>query len=358
MSPTTGALGARHLVVLAAGLGLVLTATPVLGSVPREDDADQAAALILLEEAAWASRTLAYTGTQFVATWRPTSASSTLVEIRHEPGRGAMISVPPTAAAGGSAEPVLITPAALEARLLGVLGSRYDLRVAGDGHCTGRPAHVVEARRPGRSGPGSIAGRFWVDTATGLLLRREVFDGDGRRVRSSAFVDLSLPASAAPVLVAAAPAWDQASGEAVSDPTPADLRDDGWHVPGDLPGGFVLFDAWTQGEQGALVLHLSYSDGLSTTALFSQPGELGSTPPAGFAQRSVAGHPVWASSDGPERMVWAGGDQVWTLVSDAPGDTVARQLAALPREELPRDGLRTRLGRGFSRLVGMLNPLS
>lgn len=357
MTASPAAPACWRLVAVAAGLGLLLTAAPVLGSVPRDRDAEQAAALLLLEEAAWASRNLAYTGTQYVATWRPAAADSTLAEIRHEPGRGAVITAPPTAAGAGSAEPVLLTPVALEERLLDVLASRYLLRIAGDGHCTGRQAQVVEARRPGRTGPGGVAARFWVDTATGLLLRREVFDGEGRRLRSSAFVDLSLSGGADSSPTGAPVSADE-SADVLPDATLAALREDGWHVPGQLPDGFVLFDARTRGGDGAEVLHLSYSDGLSTTSLFSQPGALGSMPPAGFTRRAVAGQPVWASSAGPERMVWAGGGRVWTLVSDAPGDTVARQVAAMPREQLPHDGLRDRLGRGLSRLGAMLNPFS
>jgi len=56
--------------------------------------------------------------------------------------------------------------------------------------------------------------------------------------------------------------------------------------------------------------------------------------------------------------VWPGGGRVWTLVSDAPDDVVLRAVAALPHDDLPRDGLRARLARGLARLGSMLNPFS
>ncbi len=100
------------------------------------------------------------------------------------------------------------------------------------------------------------------------------------------------------------------------------------------------------------MLHLSYSDGLSTTSLFSQPGELGSAPPEGFAPGTMADQPVWVDAGSPRRVVWPGGGRVWTLVSDAPDDAVALAVGTLPHEALPDagEGWRARFVRGLARL--------
>jgi sigma-E factor negative regulatory protein RseB len=201
---------------------------------------------------------------------------------------------------------------------------------------------VVEARRDGQ-----VAGRFWVDEASGLLLRREVYGDDGRRLRSSAFVDLEVRA-----------ATDVPSGQAVDLRAAADeLRSQGWRVPDGLPGGFRLFDARLSApDEPEHVLHLAYSDGLSATSLFAQRGSLGSDRPAGFARDQVGGRPVWVSSGTPRRVVWSGGGAVWTLVSDAPADVVREAVATLPRDRAQRDGVLARLGRGVGRLATALNP--
>ncbi|HWG93289.1 MAG TPA: sigma-E factor regulatory protein RseB domain-containing protein [Mycobacteriales bacterium] len=344
----------QRLAVLLVGLGLLLTAAPGAAAPSRASEED---AVRLLEEAARASRTLTYTGTKYVAAWRSSGSSTSLVDVRHDPRRGLRLSVSPTAASGddAAAEDALVLAATtLDRGLLRALSRAYDLRVAGPGRCTGRDADVVEARRPGD--PRAVAGRFWLDRETGLLLRREVYDDAGQRLRSSAFVDLET-SGGSPVVALGSDRPVGGNGEEVGDRDLDRLRDEGWPLPEELPGGFVLFDARRTGGQDG-VLHLAFSDGLSTTSLFVQEGELGSAPPEGFVRGTVAEQPVWVHDGAPERLVWAGADRVWTLVSDAPEPAVTAAVAALPHADLPDDGLRARLARGLSRLGSWLNPFS
>lgn len=318
----------------------------------------------LLDDALAASRTLSYTGTQYVASWRESAAASALVDIRHTPSSGAVVRSAPTADGTRDDAALASMSAGLDPRLLPLLEDQYDLRVAGAGHCAGRNARVVEARRPGESGMGAVAGRFWVDTETGLVLRRDVLDEQGRRVSSSAFIDLSLEPALDASLPAGAtdrPAGDPSTGEQLDDDGLDALRSDGWPVPDTLPGGFALFDARVRthgGERGRQVVHLAYSDGLSTTSLFTQRGALGVRPPDGFGPQEMAGTTVWTRGGTPERVVWGGGGRVWTMVSDAPASAVAEAVGALPREDPPQDGLLARLRRGTQRLTTMLNPFS
>jgi sigma-E factor negative regulatory protein RseB len=241
------------------------------------------------------------------------------------------------------AAPPAVATAALDPRVVSLLAASYELAVAGGGRCTGRSTTVVEARRD----DGQVAGRFWVDEDSGLLLRRDVYGDDGRRLRSSAFVDLEVRA-----------ATDVPAGEATDLPAAVDeLRGEGWRVPEGLPGGFRLFDARLSAPtEREHVLHLAYSDGLSTTSLFAQRGALGSTAPDGFRREQLAGRPVWVRDGVPERVVWSGGGAVWTLVSDAPAEVVREAVATLPRDREQRDGVLTRLGRGLHRVAVALSP--
>ena len=330
----------RRLVALLVGAGLVLCAGPA-GATPRTGGGEaETAAREVLDRAVRAGRSLDYTGTQYVASWRHDRSGATLADVTHRSGQGAVVSEPPTAAGTSAAS---TATAALDPRLVSALAAAYDLRVSGTARCTGRTTSVVEARRDGR-----VAGRFWVDRDSGLLLRREVYDEAGRRVRSSAFVDLDVRAGAP---VAAQRAADR------PDIAPADLRARGWEVPESLPHGFRLFETrLSTPERDAHVLHLAYSDGLSSTSLFAQSGRLGTEPPDGFVAGEVGQRPVWVRSETPERRVWSGGGHVWTLVSDAPPDVVRDAVAALPRDPAPRTGLLRRLGRGLARLASLLNP--
>ena len=299
----------------------------------------ESAALLLLDAASRADQDLTYAGTQYVASWDGQRTGSVLVEIRHDPHRG-------TVAEGDGGPAVTST---LDPSRVALLAQAYDLAIVGPGTCTGRAAQVVEARRSG----GQVAGRFWLDRESGLLLRHEVFDETGDRVRSTAFVDLAVTGRAVGTTVRTV---ELPGSEAVRD-----LERDGWRVPSDLPGGFRLLDTLvsTPGDlsgRGEQVLHLSYSDGLSSLSLFAQQGRLGTAQVSGFDAETVASRPVWVQHAAPERVIWAGGGQVWTLVSDATSQRVRDAVAALPRDRAPQDGLRSRLGRGMARVAGMLNP--
>jgi len=335
-----------RLLVLVLGAGLLLGGTPALAS-PTTTQAREREAQDLLRAATRAGRDLTYTGTQVVATWRGPDSGSARAQVHHDPVAGSTLDT----------DAPLAATAALDPRLLALLAAAYDLQVSGPGRCTGRAARVVTASRP----DGTVAGRFWLDQRSGLLLRREVFDATGERLRSSEFVDLAVSAAGAAgpgPLAGGAVALPQASALRA-------LREDGWRVPRTLPGGFRLFDtALATPRPGKHVLHLAYSDGLSTVSLFAQRGRLGTAPVAGFTAETVGARPVWMRHEAPERVVWAGGGQVWTLVSDAPPATVRDAVASLPGDAAPHDGVgdgmgervRARLARGLGRLGGMLNP--
>lgn len=330
-----------RLLVPLLGAGLLLAGTPALAS-PTGTHVREREALDLLQAATRAGRDLTYTGTQVVDTWRGRDTGSARAEVHHDPVAGSTLE---------TGAPLAAT-AALDPRLLALLAAAYDLQVTGPGRCTGRAARVVTASRP----DGTVAGRFWLDQRSGLLLQREVFDARGERVRSSAFVDLAVSA------VGTAGAARQEAGAAFPQASVLRaLREDGWRVPRTLPGGFRLFDtALRTLRPGQHVLHLAFSDGLSTVSLFAQRGRLGTAPVAGFTAETVGDRPVWVRHESPERVVWSGGGRVWTLVSDAPPATVRDAVASLPGDAAARDGwgdqLRARLARGLGRLGGMLNP--
>ena len=341
-----------RLLLVVAGAGTLMAGLPV-GATPRtapspSPAAGEPAALDLLESAARAGRARTYSGTQYVSTWRRGSASSHVAEIRHTPSGGSVVSVHPTAGSSGSDTTVTLSTD-LDVRLLSLLADHYALAIAGEDTCTGRATRVVEARRPDVPGDGAVAGRFWVDTETALVLRRDVFDRAGRLVRSSAFTSLTV----SPVVTAvASPAPDRLDEAALER-----RRQDGWRVPKSLPGGLDLFDARVRTHDGQDVLHLSYSDGLSTLSLFAQPGRLGSKPMDGFAEQKVGRSSIWVrSSVSPQRVVWGGGGRVFTLLTDASPESVREVVQALPHDRAPKKGLLARRGRGLSRLLSWINP--
>ena len=337
-----------RLLLLLAGAGTLLAGLPAHAAVrtssepaPTGAAASESRAISLLSAASRAARMRTYSGTQYVSTWQDDVATSGVADVSHTAATGTVVHPRATAAGDSSVTP---TPD-LDPRLLRLLAQHYVLAVAESSSAAGRSAQVVEARRPG----GSVAGRFWVDDATALVLRRETFDAAGRLIRSSAFAVLKV----GPIGVERAPAALTAEG--VDAAAVEDLRRDGWDIPATLEG-LELYDARVRTHDGKPVLHLSYSDGLSTLSLFAQRGRLGATRMAGFTRKKLGAGAVWVRSSSPERVVWGGGGRVFTLLSDAPAETVRAAVTVLPHEKAPRTGLLARLGRGLARLGSWLNP--
>lgn len=346
-----------RLLVLLTG-AVVLAATPALACVLPGAVADrptpladqQAHARRLLALAAHAATTLTWSGTQYVGSWRAGTQTAAVLEVSHRPGVGSTVSSAPQGAPAAGDPASVVTPD-LDERLLTLLAEHYALAVADDAQCAGRPVHVVEARRRDVAGPGSVAGRFWLDEASGLVLRREVYDEAGMRLRSSAFVDITVT----PPAVGDHDDLVGADRPDRGDPT-AGLPDRGWDPPRTLPDGLELFDAQLRDVAGGQVLHLAYSDGLTTLSLFAQRGSLRDRTWTGFRPERLDGTAAWVQPSAPERVVWQGQGQVFTVVSDADPTTVRAAVGALPRDPAPRQGLLARLERGLDRLGSWLNP--
>lgn len=339
-----------RLLLLLTGVGALMSGVPSFALVLPSPGTDETVsptstrAVALLEHAARTSRVRPWSGTQRVVTVQGGLPRFTVLQVQYTPGTGSRVRVL-------SSDSQAVTADVLDANLLRLLASHYDLRVAGQQACAGRRAEVIEALRPGVTGPTAVAGRFWVDAATGMVLRRDVLDDEGAVVRSSAFDDLLVGPQTEPVAVpASAPV-----GQHLDDAGLAAIEAQGWPVVHLLPSGLELFEARMHEGDAGDVLQLSYSDGLSTLSLFVQKGELPDKEEG--TARPVGGGTVWVSAGTPERIVWAGEGRTWTLLSDAPESTVADALLVLPHTQTPvEDGAVSRVWRGMAVVGAWLNP--
>lgn len=331
-----------------SGSGSAALTLPALRAAPElPASAPERQAISLLRRAASAGNDRGYSGTQFVTSWSTAGTSSVVVDLQHMAGRGVLVRL---AAARGSSAVDDAGAATLDARALAVLERHYVLSVATrGGQCAGRPARIVEARPRGAS---AVAGRFWLDVATGLVLRRELYDGTGHTVRAAAFVDLQMstpkPWTGSTHKAAADAAAD--GGSPVDSQELSKLRRQGWRAPGRLAGGMELFDA----RSHEAVLHLSYTDGLFAVSVFSQAGRLNPDSVKGWQHASMAGTPAWTRPGLSQRVVWAGGGWVYTAVADAPDSVVATAVAAFPATG--RDSFGRRIARGLHRMGSWVNP--
>jgi sigma-E factor negative regulatory protein RseB len=328
-------------VALVASMGLVRSsdAAPA-ASVPGTD----ARAEALLARAVGAETATAYAGVEYLSS----EGAADVVDVTHVPGQGTVLvedaddGTPARAAFSGddASRPTL---------LLELLGRAYRLVVGPSVEVAGRAAQQVVAERE----DGAVAARFWIDRATGLLLGREVLASDGAVVSRSEFVQLALSAASPQHLPVTLPA---ASGRPLGDAAVDRWAADGWPCPRSV-GGLSLFDARTLPGAGSDVLHLTYSDGLSTVSLFVQRGRLGAGALAATEAATVAGRQVRVRAGQPRELLWQSDGYVLTVVADATPETVDAVVDALPHRPDMATGW-SRVERGLSRVVSWVDPFA
>jgi sigma-E factor negative regulatory protein RseB len=343
---------AGPLVIKGSGLG----GGPLRLAGPAQTAASDSG-LRLLQEAATAGQATSYHGEQVVLWWGPGETSASVVDIWHQAGQVTLVqatNVAPgkTAGAGTPASPADDPDPdgilGVSNQLLVLLQSNYQILYVGRGSAVGRTALVVEVRKPGRGG---LAARFWLDAATKLPLRREIFTSGSQMISEDSFISLQLGAGGLGAMpVPAGTPWSARLDSA----TLTALRAKGWPLPAQLPGNLVLFAATQTSADSSRVIDLSYSDGLAVISVFVQRGELG-RPMPGWRQIGMRGQTVYSIDPGSRSFAWSSGGFVYTVVADAPAAVVRQVVAAMPNPTRP--GFWQRMATGFRRLASGLNPL-
>jgi sigma-E factor negative regulatory protein RseB len=318
-----------------------------------------AAGLRLMEAAAAAGRTVAFRGLQ-VDSWPAGDRQAAAeVEVWHQPGEAVVaqyVAQKGAAAKGAgpggpSAEDAALPDQAdvltVTAPLLTLMRQRYLLIYTGPGQSGGRAARVIEVRRP----DGGLAARYWLDRATGLALRRELYDQRARVFSAVAFAQLSLGPWPPGSMPAAA---DRPWAGQLTTARRAALRAAGWPLPQAMAGVLSLFAATQTITPAGRVVELSYSDGLSVVSVFVQRGELSARLP-GWRPITARGHEVYAIDPDDQNLAWSDGGYVVTVISDAPAGTVDQAVTDLSAARPA--GFWPRMARGFRRLLSWANPL-
>jgi sigma-E factor negative regulatory protein RseB len=311
----------------------------------------------LLDQAAQAALATSYQGVEIISLWETGGTTTVVANVWHAKGGKTLTKTSETGAvgpdqafafgdaSGQSPEGVL----GVTKQLVGLIGANYEVVMAGGSTADDRPAQVVEARRQ----DGSLAARFWLDQATKFPLRREVFDSSARVISEDAFLNVAFGASAS----AANQAHQAvAQGAVTSTFAPAQLsrlRAGGWPAPAGLPGGLSLFGADEAVTRSGSVLDLRYSDGLYVVSLFLQRGNL-APKIAGWQKVTLEGRIFYAGEPDASSLTWSARGFVYTVLAEAPPQTVGAVVHTLPHDTPP--GFWGRLHRGFARLASWVNP--
>ncbi len=315
--------------------------------------ASSRAALRLLSQAAAAGLATSYQGVQIVAWLGPHGNSTSVVHVWHERNRGILAQVtgmgsapaaPSAQTSPGEQDPDGIL--GLSRQLVDLMRANYQVTSAGRGSADGRPAQLVDLRRP----DGSLAARFWLDAETKLPLRREIFDASARMISEDAFISLQIGDSG----LRGMPASDVRPWSARLDPAQiARLSTQGWPIREKLPGNLTLVAAHAATTPAGQVIGLDYCDGLSVVSIFLQRGQLPAAMP-GWREIALRGHAVYSTHPDLRSLAWSAHGFVYTLIAEAPPATVDQVVDALPHDAGP--GFWGRIARGLRRLASLANP--
>ena len=340
-------------VVVLLGTAFLSATAPALIAPAHAANGDSKTAIRWLQRAAAAPDRVSYRGTQFVTAWGPQGASSALLGVVHSAEQGSQLSV--LGAGANTGVKAFVQPhtdsdrAVVDGSPLALLTSTYRLLDAGSGMAAGRPAAVVEARRA----DGTLAARFWVDTRTGLLLQRYLYNLTGRDlVRTTVFTELRI--EKADFIGHLPPTLASGGGEDMAVSSAAKLRAEGWLCADRLSDSLRLYDVHRDGS----AMRFSYSDGLFNLSVYEQRGELDPAALSGYQPTPApGGGTVYLRYGMPSYAVWSSGGVVFTLVGDIPYDVLARVIRGYPHEAQDRDGVLDRVGNGLARMTTWLTPV-
>ena len=330
----------------------------------RVTSGQQAAGMHLLDLAADASLATSYQGIELCSQSDVGGSVKVISQVWHEGGGTTFVETSDVAApatkqsaahaagtAIASSDPANRSPEGVfgvTKNLVSQLGKHYVAVYEGPGSAAGKSASIVEVYRF----DGSLAARYWLDRQTKLPLRRELYDTSDKVISEDSFVQvhfgtLARQPQAARSAQAAQSAWVAAGAPAKF---LTSLTGQGLRVPATLPGGLPLYAAASTKTGSGDIVELEYSDGLYVVSLFVQRGTLATDMP-GWRQVRVGSQAAYVSG---HSVTWAGPGYVYTVIADAPPQTVTQVVQALPRSGSP--GVLDRLGRGFLRLARVINP--
>jgi sigma-E factor negative regulatory protein RseB len=312
----------------------------------------------LLTQAAQAAILTSYQGEEIVSHWGTSGGTVLVSDIWHASG-GQTITRTLAAGTFASSGPYLSadTSAQWPEGVLGVttplvhlLETHYIVVYVGSGSADNRTAQIVDARR----NDGSLAARFWLDATTKLPLEREIFDSAAHVISEDVFINVKITPQAPSATPAGGVAVPQAPWpDPLSAPQLLSMHGGGWVIPAGLPDGLSLYTGAQAPTSTGTVLDLGYSDGLSVVSLFEQRGNLAAKL-AGWQKTTVAGHIIYAAEPDHRSLTWSSRGIVYTVIADAPTQTVDAVVGALPHDRPP--GFWKRMSRGLARLASWANP--
>lgn len=314
----------------------------------------EAKSITLLTRAGQTGDTLTYTATQLVSLHRDDQRIENTVRVVSTAGAGTSLTPNRPGASTTGRQTYVESDSSTrmaDADLIERLKGRYSLRGWKGQSYGGRPVAVVEAVEPTADPDDGVldgvVARWWIDDSTSLLLGVETYDGRGNLVVSSQVTGLQLGIAAADAHPAA-PAQPARTSTTLTVSRADQLRRSGW-ICAERLAGLPLLRLRTDRTDDPDLVHLVYSDGLTTLSVIEQRGRLAGAP-TGTTRNETLG--AWVVDGMPAAASRTSGDIVLTVVTDGSRVTLAAAVAALPEEGLHRPTTMERVRAGWSRILG------
>lgn len=298
-----------------------------------------------LRRAIDAATTVGYSGHQRMISGTGADRTAGSMAIAYEPGRGGHVAV---RGPNGRqlTEGFLTAPARTpvgDSDLFRLLTGGYGLTGAGQAKVVGRSAVMVDAIS---YATGRLAARWWIDEHTGLVLWQQRFADDGSVRLSAGFTQVNVsnalfPHDSAPSLTSP----DDATALTLS--SAPMMSDRGWSCHDQLAGLSLVrlrSDAVDQPES----LHMTYSDGLTTVAVFEARGRLAGAPSGATWDEAAR---AYLRAGSAMVATWQSGDKVFTVITDGDRAALTEVVGQLPHETTPEPTTMGRVQAGLTRII-------
>jgi hypothetical protein len=303
---------------------------------------DSLAALAVLRRAAAAAGQVSFRGTQWFQLLTGGQVIGAQLGVETQISDGREVAVYDTGRRLLSTVSAGTTSRAVDFDELDLLAENYFLAGSRGAVVAGRHATVVSALRP----TGRTAARWWVDDESGLLLWHETYDQAGRLTLSAGFTNVRV-GDADPIgHLPKRPAIPVTSTSLTLANT-SRLAAAGWLCPNEI-NGLSLVRLRTDSASAPTVLHLAYTDGLSSVSVFEQRGGLSHAPAGTTWDDEVE---AYVRSGAAKIATWQSGTTVFTVVTDGSADVLASVVRALPHEATPPRTTIERVRAGWSRIL-------
>ncbi len=303
---------------------------------------DSAAALAVLRRAAGSATEVSYRGSQVFQVLSDGQMLSARLTVETRLGNGREVVVYDASGRMLSSISAGTPSRVVDSDELNLLAEHYLLGATRGAEVAGRSATVVSAYRPS----GQTAARWWIDDDSGLLLWHATYDTAGRTTLSAGFTSVRV---GEPDTVGHATAGVSVpmTTTSLTLASTGSLIAKGWLCPDDL-AGLSLVRLRTDSADVPSVVHLAYTDGVSSVSVFEQHGSLAHAPSGTGWDGDVK---AYVRGGAAKVATWQSGTTVFTVVTDGSHDLLAATVGALPHADTPPRTTIDRVRAGWSRIL-------